>query len=187
MNTWEKNTMDNGVWPPLRPVTVAQKNKPSTMLSSHVQSIDLPMDCTAWRIGIRGRESEGAAARPDLKNFRANSVFRASASCSKILNDRKYFNTVENSTATLFFKASASCSKVLNNIKYIFSTVNSGYPLFFRASASCSKILNVKSIFNTVKIFNASVVSQESWMVKNIFNTVKDFRGNSVFRASASC
>ena len=31
------------------PVSVAQKNKPSTMLSSNVQSIDLPMDCTAWR------------------------------------------------------------------------------------------------------------------------------------------
>ena len=39
----------NGVWPPLRPVSVAQKNKPSTMLSSNVQSIDLPMDCMAWR------------------------------------------------------------------------------------------------------------------------------------------
>jgi len=24
-------------------------------------------------------------------------------------------------------------------------------------------------------------------MIKNIFNTVKNFRGNSVFRASASC
>ena len=39
----------NGVWPPLRPVSVAQKNKPSTMLSSNVQPIDLLMDCTAWR------------------------------------------------------------------------------------------------------------------------------------------
>jgi len=37
----------NVVWPPLRPVSVAQKNKPSTMSSSNVQSIDLPMDCTA--------------------------------------------------------------------------------------------------------------------------------------------
>ena len=35
-----------GVMPPLRPVSVAQKNKPSTMLSSNVQS----MDCTAWRL-----------------------------------------------------------------------------------------------------------------------------------------
>jgi len=29
----------NGVWPPLRPVSVAQKNKPSTTLSSNVQSM----------------------------------------------------------------------------------------------------------------------------------------------------
>jgi len=39
----------NGVWPPLRPVSEAQKNKPSTMSSSNVQPIDLPMECTAWR------------------------------------------------------------------------------------------------------------------------------------------
>ena len=37
----------NRLWPPLRPVSVAQKNKLSTMLSSNVQSIDLPMDCMA--------------------------------------------------------------------------------------------------------------------------------------------
>jgi len=37
----------NGVWPSPWPVIVAQKNKPSTMLSSNVQSIDLPMDCMA--------------------------------------------------------------------------------------------------------------------------------------------
>jgi len=44
----------------------------------------------------------GAAACPGLKNFRANSVFRASASCSNFLNDKKYiFNTV-NSVQTLF-------------------------------------------------------------------------------------
>jgi len=39
----------NGVWPPLRLVSVAQKNKQSTMLSCNVRSIDLRMDCTAWR------------------------------------------------------------------------------------------------------------------------------------------
>jgi len=38
-------------------------------------------------IGVRG---VGSAAAPGLKNFRANSVFRASASCSKILDDKKY-------------------------------------------------------------------------------------------------
>ena len=39
----------NGVWPALRPVSVAQKNTPSTMLFSNVQSIGLPMDCMARR------------------------------------------------------------------------------------------------------------------------------------------
>jgi len=37
----------NGVWPLLRPVSVAQKNKPSTTLSPNTQFIDLPVDCTA--------------------------------------------------------------------------------------------------------------------------------------------
>jgi len=53
----------NGVWPPLRPVTVAQKNKPSTMLPSHVQSIDLLMDCTAWRFWTM-RQSNGCSNLP---------------------------------------------------------------------------------------------------------------------------
>jgi len=42
-------TYTNGVWLPLRPVIVARKNKRSTMLSSNVQSIELPMNCMGWR------------------------------------------------------------------------------------------------------------------------------------------
>jgi len=42
-----RSACTNGVWPPLRPVSVAQKNKPSTMSFSFVQSIDLPTDYTA--------------------------------------------------------------------------------------------------------------------------------------------
>ena len=61
---------------------------------------------------------------------------------------------------TLFFRASASCSKILNNKKYIFSTVNSGHPMFFRASTSCSKVLIVKSIFHIVKNSRANSVFQ---------------------------
>ena len=40
------------VWLPLQPVNVVQKNKPSPILSSNVQSIDLPMDFTA-RVSMR--------------------------------------------------------------------------------------------------------------------------------------
>jgi len=56
--------------------------------------------------------------------------------------------------------ASASCSKILNDKKYIQYSEKFQDTLFFRASASCSKILNVKSIFNTVKNFRANSVFQ---------------------------
>ena len=77
------------------------------------------------------------------------------------------FNTVKNSRATLFFRASASCSKTLSDKKYAFRTVNSGHPLFLRASTSSSKILNVKSIFNTVKNSRATVFQGKRKLLKN--------------------
>jgi len=64
------------------------------------------------------RGAGGAASPPGLKSFRANSVFRATASYSKILNNKIYFSTVKNSRATLFFRASASYSKILNEKVY---------------------------------------------------------------------
>ena len=139
-------------------------------------------------IGVPGG---GAAAPPALNNFSAHSVFRASASCPKILNDKKYLNTVKIFRVTLFFRASASCSKMLNNKKYLFSAVKLGHPLFFRASASYSNILNVKSIFNTVKksratlFFRASASCSKIRNVKSIFNTVKIFRATLFFSGQA--
>ena len=65
------------------------------------------------------RTRRGAAAPPGLKNFRANSVFRATASSSKLLINKIYFSTVKNSRATLFSRASAGYSKLQNNKKYI--------------------------------------------------------------------
>jgi len=57
---------------------------------------------------------------------------------------------VKNFRATLIFWTSASCSKILNDKKYLFNALNSGHTLFFRASASCYKILNGEKMFNTV-------------------------------------
>jgi len=59
----------------------------------------------------------------------------------KIMNSKKYiFNTV-NSGYTLFFRASTTCSKILN-VKSIFNTVKKFREnSVFRASASSSKIL----------------------------------------------
>jgi len=48
-----------------------------------------------------------------VKIFKSNSIFQDKHKLHKILNDKKYiFNT--NSGHTLFFRASASCSKILN-------------------------------------------------------------------------
>ena len=45
---------------PLRPVGVAPKNKPSTMFSCNVQSIELLIDCTTWRFWTM-RQSNGCS------------------------------------------------------------------------------------------------------------------------------
>jgi len=83
--------------------------------------------------GVRGGGSGRAAAPPVLKNYRANSVFRAGASCSKILNDKKYiFNTVKNFRANSVLRASASCSKIRNGKKYLQYTGKFQGKLFLR-------------------------------------------------------
>jgi len=65
-----------------------------------------------------------------LEKFRANSVFRVSSSCSKILKDKKYFNTVKNFRANYVFQGKRRWFKILNDKKCIFNTVNSGHALF---------------------------------------------------------
>jgi len=67
---------------------------------------------------------------PQHEKFRANSVFRASSSSSKILNDKKYFNSLKNFRANLVFQGKRRLFKILNDKKYIFNTVNSGHTLF---------------------------------------------------------
>jgi len=76
--------------------------------------------------------------------FRAHSVFQGKRKLLKNPECKSILNAVKSFRSTLFFRASARCSKILNDKKHIFNAVNSGYILFFRASARCSKILNVK-------------------------------------------
>jgi len=55
---------------------------------------------------------------PESKKYiQYSEKFQASISCSKILNDKKYFNTVKNFRSNLFLRASASCSKIPNDKK----------------------------------------------------------------------
>jgi len=116
----------------------------------------------------------------------------ASTNCSKILNVKTIFNTVKNFRENSVFRASASCSKFwmiknTSSIQWIQGT------LFFRASKSCSNILNVKSILNTVKNFitnsfqSKRKVPQKSWQIKNISTQWKISGKTLFFRASACC
>jgi len=119
------------------------------------------------------RGSGRAAAPPGLKKFQGNRKLL------KILHNEIYFSTVKNSKATLFFRASASCSKILNIKIYIQyskfrepSVFQGNRKLFknseckkysqysekfqgnsvFRASAGYSKFLNYeKYIFSIIK------------------------------------
>jgi len=76
-----------------------------------------------------------------VKNSRADSVFQGKRRLFKFLNDKKYIFNKVNSGHTLFFRASTSCSKILN-VKTIFNTVkNVRENSVFRANASYSKIL----------------------------------------------
>ena len=115
--------------------------------------------------GVRGVGSGGSRPRR-LEKFRANSIFRESSSCSKIMKDKKYFNTVKNCRANSVFQSKRRLFKILNYKKYIFNTMNSGHTLFFRTSTSCSNILNVKTIFNTVKNFRENSALQGKKVVK---------------------
>jgi len=51
-------------------------------------------------IGIRG--GGGEQKLPELENFQGKLCFTASASCSKILNDKKYILNAVNSQHTVF-------------------------------------------------------------------------------------
>ena len=150
---------------------------------------DVGLLCFLWdilvTIGVGGGES---AAPPGLKIFRANFVLQGKRKFLK----NSIFNTVKKSRVTLFFRASASCSKILNNKKYIFRTVNSGHPLFFRACASCSQILNGKRYIQYSEKFQGKLCFQGRRKLissmKKVYLIQWKFSGQlCYFRASASC
>jgi len=68
----------------------------------------------------------GGKPPPGLKNSGQILFSGASKSCSKILKDKKYLNTVKNSRADSDFQGKRRLFKILNDKKYIFNRVNSG-------------------------------------------------------------
>jgi len=77
------------------------------------------------RSSVRSAGVGGRAATPRIEKFRANSVYRTSSSCSKILKDKKYFNTVKIFRANYVFQGKRRLFKTLNDKKYILNTANS--------------------------------------------------------------
>ena len=57
----------NGIWPPLRFMSIVKKNKPSTMLSSNVQSIDLLMERKPTGVGGGGAGGDFTKMAPKIK------------------------------------------------------------------------------------------------------------------------
>ena len=68
---------------------VAQKNKPLTLLSSNVQSIDIPMDCMAWRFWTM-RHWNGCSTSWNLQC--SEHVYVSQLSCTKIRRSAGYRN-----------------------------------------------------------------------------------------------
>jgi len=74
-----------------------------------------------------------------LKNFRANSAFRASAIVAqKSWKIKKYCNTVKNSKATVF-QGKRKCSNILNDKKFIFNTMKIPGQLCFSGQAQVAQ------------------------------------------------
>jgi len=93
-------------------------------------------DWPQWPVAYEAGEG-GPPSR--LEKFKANSVFRTSLSCWKIMKDKKYFNTVKNFMANSVFQGKRRLFKILNDKKYILNTVNSGHTLFSRQTQVVQK------------------------------------------------
>ena len=114
-------------------------------------------------IGVRGGGS-GGSRPPVLKIFRENSVFRASASCSKFLNDKKYIFNRENSGQTLFSGQTQVAQKSWM-IKNVSTQWKFSGQLCFSGQAQ---------------------VTQKSWMIKKIYiQTSENFHGKLCFSVQA--
>jgi len=111
-----------------------------------------------------------------LKICRANSVFRASASCSKTLNDKKIFQYSEKFNDNSVFQGKRKLLKNPECKKYIFSTVNSRHPLFFRANAKLLKNPKRKKYIQDIEKIQGNSVFSGQALVAQKSRTVKNFQ-----------
>ena len=124
-----------------------------------------------------------------VKNSKAIPFFRESASCSKILNDKKYMISTVNSGHPLFFRASAcKLLKTPECKKYIqYSEKFQGKLCFFRASASCSKIVNREKKFNTVYVHLGAIRAIWASVVCNLDQSHDCLHGLNLVGDTGTC
>jgi len=118
----------NGVWPPLRPVSVAQKNKPSTMLSSNVQSIDLPMDYMAWRFWTMRQQNGCSTHAP--RSSAAKQWFEQLAQKKKIMAQEQVTRN-DTSILRLLVAMHEWCHHDMGWLNFVINTLASGHFLGF--------------------------------------------------------
>jgi len=90
---------------------------------------------------------------------------------------KRHIQYSENSRATLFFRASATCSKILNDKKYIFNTVKIPGQLCFSRQAQlaqnseCRMYVSYSGNFQGKLCFSGQAqVAQKSCIIKNTYS-----------------
>ena len=128
----------------------------------------------------------GRAAAPRLEKVRADSVFRASSSCSKILKDKKYFTAVKNFRANSVFQGKRKLSKILKEKKYIQYSEFRSHSVFqgkqkLLKHPGCKKYIKYSEKNSWQTLFSGQgQVPQKSWKIK-IFQCSENFQGKRYF------
>jgi len=130
---------------------------------------------------------------PKRDNFQGNSFFRASASFSKILDDKKYFNSVKNSRATLFFSVQALVPQKSWIIKDIYSVLWMLGTLCFSVQAQVVqnswmwKVYSMHSKISGQPCWQSKRSSSQILICKKYIQYSEKFQGKHLFfRASAT-
>ena len=123
-----------------------------------------------------------------VKNFRAHSVFQGKRKLVKNPERETYIQYSEKFQGTLFFRASASCSKILN-VKNIFNTVkNFRAQSVFQGKRKLLKNPECKTYIQYSEKFQGTVFQSKRKLLKNPeckkYIQYSEFRATLFFRAS---
>ena len=138
-------------------------------------------------------EARGGAAVPRLDKFRANAVFRASSSCSKILKDKKYFNTAKSFRADSVFQGKCRLFKILNDTKLRIQYSEFKAHSVFQGKhkllkhPECKKYIKYSKKFHDKLCFQGKRKFLKNLKEKNISMQCKISGQTLFFRACASC